>query len=48
MKDVVEETQIFTGLDIYNLIGNDSTDTEELNHPLCVGCNLAKRNFNKE
>ena len=36
MKDVVEETQIFTGLDIYNLIGNDSTDTEEPNHPYSV------------
>jgi len=36
MKDIVEETKVFTGLDIYNLIGNDSTDTEETNHPYGV------------
>jgi len=36
MKDVVKETQIFTGLDIYNLIGEDSTDPEETNHPYGV------------
>lgn len=36
MKDVIEETQIFTGLDIYNLIGEDNTDTEEPNHPYGV------------
>ena len=36
MKDVVEETQIFTGLDIYNLIGKDNTDPEESNHPYSV------------
>jgi len=36
MKDVIEETQIFTGLDIYNLIGEDNTDPEEPNHPYGV------------
>ena len=36
MKDVIEETQIFTGIDIYNLIGKDNTDPEEPNHPYSV------------
>lgn len=36
MKDVVGETQVFTGLDIYNLIEKDSTDVEESNHPYGV------------
>lgn len=33
MKDVIEEIQLFTGLEIHKLIGEDNTDPEEPNHP---------------
>lgn len=33
MNEFIDEIPLFTGLDIYNLIGEDSTDPEEPNHP---------------